>query len=345
MSRARPLAKPGQAKALLAGVLFWLGFAALLWLGLQNALAAGALYPGASLRFARPVSAAQADAARQYTIQKQLEYWPSFWSEETLEAQSELRSAEMRALRYSGEAGAVYPASYLRGGSPGFTDAGGCALSRQAAWLLWGSEDVLGKELMAGGSRYTVRGVFEGKQALLLLCQGLNTPQNGWDAAELWGARPLGREAALNFAQNAGLGSPSALLQGSALGGLLQATALLPAIFLGGWLLFGLLGALHPLRSGRGQLLFFLLLLALALALPFLLRQLPEALLPTRWSYFGYWARLFGQAGDALWQFWAMAPSLRDVQLKQRLLQQGLLLLLATPYAFYLGRYNRAFTR
>ncbi len=337
MSRAERV--PRSAKSALLAGLLWLWLASALWLGLQNALAAGALYPGASLRFGLPLSAAQAKAARQYAIQKETGFLPSFWREETQRAQSELYSAEMRSIRYSGEGNAVYPAAYLLGGSPGFTDEGGCALSRQAAWLLWGSGDVLGKEVRVESRRYTVRGVFEGDEALLLLSEGLSTPATGWMAAELWGQQAgPGREQALAFAQTAGLGTPTALVLGGTVGGLMQAAAFLPAVLLALWLLLLLLRALHPFRSIRGQMLVFACLCFLALALPLLLSQLPSTLLPTRWSDFGYWAGLWRQAQDALRQFWAMAPGWRDVLLKERLLWQGLCLLAAIPPALWLGR-------
>ena len=310
-------------------LVLWFCFALLLWLGLQNAQAVRALYFGASLRFTPPLSAQQASAARRYATQKDTNYWPSFWAEENLQAQSELREAKVRAIRFSGEGNVVYPARYLVGACPGFASRGGCAVSAEAAWRLWGSRDILGRELEIEQKRYVVQGVFEGEQPVVLLSEGVETPPGGWSAMELGGQAVLSRNQALAFAQNAGLPQPSALLTGNALGTLMEAMALLPVVlvFVGGAIL--LILVLRPWQSARGELMVFGCLVCFAFALPWFLAKLPLALLPTSWSDFSHWSGLWQQARQLLQEFLGLFPGLKDIGLKQRLLQQGLWMLLS----------------
>ncbi|MDL2253576.1 ABC transporter permease [Ruminococcaceae bacterium OttesenSCG-928-I18] len=325
--RAIDTSPPRVLVRLFARLSLWFLLFFILLSGFQTAFKADALLSDASLRYRSPLTATQADAARRYAIEKRetLGLWPSFWTQRALEAESELHKAEMEAIFFSGEGQSIYPANYLSGTCPGFLDEGGCALSQKAAWQLFGSADVLGKELLAEGKRYLVRGVFEGDSPLLLLSEGQRAPRLGWQAMELSGLQENGREQANAFSQNAGLGPPQTLLWAGSFKILFGLAVWLPVSLLLAACAVSLAGAYRPWVTARGQVALFLAALLFALLLPLLLRQIPSFYLPSRWSDFGYWAGLWQQGKESLLQFLSLTPGARDVQLKLALLRQAAL--------------------
>lgn len=225
------------------------------------------------------------------------------------------RSAAATHLECYGDAAEFYPETLLAGSYPSREDAAGCIIDEAVASGIWGSASVVGQRLKLDGRTYSVRGVFKGDSGLILT-------QGEGDSAQTYGnlllRLPDGggeTEARAWLSQNGFSGGE--VLDLPFLSWCLGALSCLPALLLG----LGLL--LRVLRRGW-RLKYSPVLLAQyipigiafgALALwgmgfPW---DLPDKVIPTRWSDFDFWSRLAGQASASLRAVFTSALSARDL--------------------------------
>lgn len=358
----RPLAALWRG---LRRLLPWVLFTALLAAAFHTAAGLSDLSNTASLRFYEGLDGSLASAARQAAQDARTEtpdsplttdattgepaIWPSFWAQEKRPIQAGAAEAEteLDCLLYSGEAAAVWPANFIKGGYPGPTDLDGCALSKGAAWRLFGSLDVVGQTLRVNGQLHTIRGVFEGEDELVLLSLGARAPSGGWQAMELSGL-PTGqpRQAALDFAQSAGLPTPDAVLMPQGFAGAAGVAAWALPVLLGA---LALIVALWQATTRCPRVRPWVLLgaaLLIALLLPRALDALPPSLLPGQWSDFSHWTGLLKRAGDALQELFLLRPGLRDARFKALLCRQLVIVAALLPCALVLcGRLWRGLRR
>ena len=304
------------------GVL-WCALAALLVAGLFNR-SATMQYTSISLRYSTPISGQAAYAARQYSIARSEEtpFWPSFWKEYNASLESEFVNASTDCIAYSGNASLVWPATYIKGAAPGVTDSDGCAVSETLAWRLWGSIDVIGMTMLADGERRVVRGVFKGEHELALISFRDEDKTQSWSAVELTGGpADAVRNDAMSYTNAAGLGKPdSILMRGTS--SISGAMSILPLIILAVYGLSLIISFVRRRFPMARKPVFFIALIAFAVALPVMLGALPAWSVPTRWSDFSFWASLMEQASSGLREFLKAAPSLRDVELRMLFLKQ-----------------------
>jgi len=304
---------------------------ALLWCALCASLILGAAnisvlrrYPQISLRYDRQISGQTAYNARQYAIRQGGEdtFWLTFWHETKAVFSGEYNTANAGCILYSGDAQLVWVGIYLYGTAPGVTDSAGCAVSTALAWELWGGIDVVGKTVEVGDQTRTVRGVFEGEEALALLSVRDEDTEQSFTAVEL-SAGPISPAKAdvERFAMAAGLGRPDYTLMGT-LNSLAEIISALPLMILVIYALAIIVGRLkkHPAAY---RMILFAALMGFAFLLPGLLDMLPGWMIPTRWSDFSFWGSLSKQIGKDLREFFMLPPKLRDVELKILLLKQA----------------------
>lgn len=322
MSRVKRMLLP----AVLAGL--WL---VLLVFSLFTAADIGGTYPAVSMRYTQALTGRQASDALRHAagLPQEEAFWPTFWSQQELKLSSELAATDAKVLFYKGDPTLVWKADFMRGGYPGQLDVYGCAISEGLAWKLFGGADVVGLPITVEEKNYIVRGVFAGEDAIALL-HGGESEDATWQNAEIPLTKPMATdEDALLFAQNAGLGMPQHKVSGAAISGIARVAALLPVVFaVVLCVVLQLYRWRYWLRTAKGQMVAFIVLLVLALGLPILLGRAPAWLVPTRWSDFSYWGNLARHAGAGLKSWWALPPTLKDVIAKGLLLRQGLLLVL-----------------
>lgn len=294
------------------------------------------LYPGVGLRFsaAAPVTGAQLKALEKARAQGGkpgvAPLYATFWRQEQAAAASPgaARTATaLTALTFYGNAAYCYAGEYLTGTAPGSGDTASCAVSAALARKLYGSTDAVGLTLAltpeqtaekpGGGKARILRitGVFAGDTALLLRPGGID---EGYPCATLQNAAwddPHGQ--AQSFVQSNGLPAPETYLYGPQLAWLARGLCLLPLALAGVRLLLAGWRAARRWPRLRRQLLWFLLALAAAAALPLALAALPGWLIPNRWSDFAYWASFFRAASDRLGELFALTPLCPDILAKQ----------------------------
>jgi len=308
----------GAGKLLAAGLTLWL-----LAVACRQAATFGFLYPTTSLRFDAPLEQSQVDEVREYEAQPKGPHL-TFWGERAVWAYTESGDSPASQITFDGEPELAWPTEYLYGRTPVCLEPESCAVSTGLAWALWGGENVVGMELIVEEDTYRVSGVFSEEAPMLL-----RPDSTGFLAAELQNV-PAGQDAyrfASSYAREAGLGEPSEILWGPGFAAWAEALTWLPlalaAVPLAGYG-FQKVRCLSSLwRSVLGFGLAFLL----ALALPGLLELPPAWLLPTKWSDFDFWSRLWETLQSRCVDFLSLAPQSRDVGAKLALIKYALSLL------------------
>lgn len=268
-----------------------------------------------SLRYKQPLAAE--------VVEQALEKSPgiTFWGEETAALTADWRTAEATVLCYTGDPTLVWNQPCRVGSMPGPLDTGGCAISTALAWALFGSEEPVGLELGDGQDSYTIRGVFESQDPLALLPR----TDGAFTAAELpadgdTAQDPLGWTS--HQLQQAGLPTPDWQLYPALPAGLARLLAWLPVILAAVVLLTALAGRARRWPGWVREGAVLALLLAAALALPWLLGRWPQWLTPSRWSDFSWWSQTAGQLGEYFSVWLKVYPAGRDVAFKAALLAQ-----------------------
>lgn len=313
-------------KRMLGGIL-WICGLALIVASFANTVQVKGYYHGVSLRYNTPVSYRQAVEARRYAAKNKddIGLWPTFWSESSEILAVEWAESQSACLWYSGDGALVWPARFTYGGYPAGLTKNAVCVSASLAWQLWGGGDVVGFKLQLAGEEYTVSGVFEHGEALVIANCGEEPPPNGWQAVELQGELDgEARKKAQEYADFSGLGKPDTIVVGPIMANIMQLAAGLPVVVL---LLFSLLQLFLSLpHKGKIKREFFLfaVLLAFAFFLPWLLSFLPTNLVPNQWSDFTFWGRTLEVQAGYLREWLAINPRYVDVQVKIVLITQAL---------------------
>lgn len=286
-----------------------------------------------TLRYTQPLAPQQVDAAKFATGNPDVEteFSAVYWHQGPPEKiETERVSAETPVLYVDGDAGSVLKVEFVDGSYPAALEDRGLALSEGLAWqLMGGTTGVVGNTIKWHGQEYTVRGVFAGKELLMLAqVDAAEAPIEGFTGVELLG-NPQGdpETAAKDFLQKAGLDTPPVMMSVRTVPGIISLMVWMPVWVLVAWFLLRALRLLRHVAAWKRQLVWFCLLLAAAILIPRALEQLPSWMIPTRWSDMEHWSDFMLQVSARINQWLGLLPSLADVQLKKQLIVQAALLL------------------
>ena len=273
------------------------------------------LCPSISLRYNTPLNEKQVEWSRAYTDEYDAPYL-TFWTESQTFVSIDDMGASAAQILYNGDSGFSYPVTYRHGGAPGM-DRNSCSISVPLAWQLWQSDRVVGMTLQIDGKEYTISGVFEGDDNRLF-----RWADSGFTAVEIPNT-PKGEDSyryALDLAAQSGLGHPTGILWGSGMAAIGKFLCWLPLVLAACFLIMPYLAQLKKIPG----IVWAILILVLVLALPAIIEVLPGWMVPTRWSDFGFYGRLW----DTFWDRWhdllMLSPTPMDAQRKAMFL--GLLL-------------------
>lgn len=245
----------------------------------------------------------------------------TFWTEEIQVLSAEYHTAESKTLRYTGDAALLYGTPCSVGAYPGPLDETGCVISSALAHQLFGSEDVVGLTVSTPEKSYSVRGVFRDEEVWAFL-----PDQKGpFTAAELavegdtyhdpdgWVEQKL---------RQMQLPEPDWVLYPSPLAAFAGLAAWCPLFFASGMLLRMLWKKFRSQPALTQEILAFIGLLILVLALPQLLSAFPQWLIPSRWSDFSWWSRIVTQLKHHGMDWLSAVPVGRDLSFKIGLIKQ-----------------------
>lgn len=236
----------------------------------------------------------------------------------TVENEAFGRSCTASVLLVHGDASLIMPS----GAALSDEDRSGCLIDRETALTLYGDDNPAGAQLLYDGRVYTVRGVFAAPAGTVVL----RAPSSGtmtFDRITLDTAGQISmREAARQFAARHSLTDPLIITTESiaAWGGLFMR---LPGIVMGGALICALLMLAHSRHAWPVQMACWIFAAAAALVLYLWIMDVhpavPQDLVPTRWSDFEFWARLFEERRRELMEYIWMKKERPDILLLTRL--------------------------
>lgn len=280
----------------------WLCLFFLLSFSFRQAAQLRELSPSVSLRFGEPLTMEQVSGAWTYA-QAFGAPWASFWTE----GPCTVSGVEATAIRFAGDARLAFPAEYRFGAPPNDLTEHLCAVSTELAWTVYGAVDITGLKLTVDGAEYTVCGVFDHGQAVVLY-----PAREGFTAAEL-ADLPASADAyryARDFAAACGLGVPTELLCGP---DLLLLAELLPWL---GTVVCALTLFLRLLRRIGSPAVWWCGAFALVVSFPVWAQVLPGWWFPAGWSDSAWWTSL-GESLCARFRDWlTVSPAMRDVPVK-----------------------------
>lgn len=294
-------------KCLLIGLSLWL-----LLGSLQCAGDASFLFSCASIRFEQDLEIRQIEQLRS-AVENSGDGTITFWSERSGIASNAQKSLRTQLIAFDGDANLAYPAVYKVGSAPVMWSPDTCALSANLAWELWGSVDVLGLELIVEDIPYRVVGVFGGSTNVLL-----HPGNDNFCAADLQlENRDLDSYSYAQSLVRTYLGTASCqIIWGRGFSDILLCMPWI-CIFVEAIALFLALGRIvRKTDRWKRTMIEMLLMLALALGIPAALECLPSWLIPTKWSDFDFWVRLFETLKERLQTFLEISPRTRDVAAK-----------------------------
>jgi hypothetical protein len=282
------------------------------------------------MHFDEPITGQKAFAAKQYSVKNSaiINIWPTFWNERKSSLTNGYTTLEVTAIAYSGDAHLIYPTEYIAGTTPGINDNNGLAISDTLAYKLFKSTNVIGMEIKIDNQKRIIRGVFEGKSDLVLVSYSSEDISATWTSVDFQGDREITRNEAENFSIASGLGMPEKISAGShiILSNIISILPLLVLFIYGFVMIRGFIKKQYP--AFYVPLLFGLFIL-FAFILPSLLSALPAYVVPTRWSDFLFWSRLFELISDDIYEFLNTTTGIRDAELRMLLLKQTGISLLA----------------
>ncbi|MFV0412710.1 MAG: ABC transporter permease [Oscillospiraceae bacterium] len=295
---------------------------------------AAAVRPGTvlSLRYETPLTAAQVAAAKHTAGNPDLElpFSAAYWYQSDNESLTSTRGTveKVSALFVDGDMETVLRVPFLYGSYPAALEKQGLALSEELAWQLLGGINVVGAEITWHGQTYTVRGVFKGSELMALAqIDAAESPIENFSGVELAGT-PEGdpRTAAESYLQQVGLGTPGTMVNTRTVPGYIGAMAFGPALVLLVWFAVRLLKMLHHVTYWKRKLVWFALLLAVAILIPRALAALPGWVIPNQWSNLEHWSTFLKELNARLTELLALRPYYWDIELKKKLILQAVLL-------------------
>ena len=320
---------------------YLLGILALLLWCLALCLAArlGEQTKSVSFRWAQGEGISPAAVLRQEKIARedQMEEIPDIviWKlqeEKTVSNQEQSREASTQLFSVFGAAERIAQAPLLKGAYPARSDIEGCIVSKGLAEAIWGNTDALGLTIALEGKLYYVRGVSDTAENQLLVQLEGDSQQLCENLEILFPGETTMTKAESYLA--AADWSPAERFNSPILQWLIDILSHLPQLALAALLLVSLITKGWQLRHYKRLLLGYLPLglggsaLALfALGKP----NIPAELIPTKWSDFEFWQRLFsGAAGQ--WSSWfSQQRAGRDTALLYLTMAVLLLLAIAVP--------------
>lgn len=315
-----------KIKKAILDILLWGLLCVLIIGGMLNVRNITSLSTPFSLRYETNAICGQtAFNARKFAAQNDNEhaFWPTFRRESIAEFTGPHITHYAKTIFYSGDAALAWPVDFLHGTPPGTTDNIGCAVSEALAHRLWGSADVLGKTVLVDGHERIVRGVFKGNHELALVSFTYENTTESWNIVELTKNYPnTTRNDALSFAIQSGLGSPDYILTKNEPIFIAAILPIIPLLIISIYVLILICKYLRKYHKPISRVIPFLLLIGIALILPFILERLPGSIIPTQWSDFSFWSALIAQNQSNTREFLTATPTLRDVESSLILLRQ-----------------------
>ena len=249
----------------------------------------------------------------------------SAWNQvenQSLESDRLGTKAEVRLIEVYGAIEKVYPVELISGSVPAADDDQGCLIDEATAYHLFRTKDCVGNALIYQNRYFYIRGILRSPEDVCLIIQ--DAEEKNYSNLELTFADGdnCGQLAA-DLMRQYGPTVRYTLIDGYRIAKSLSFGYLLPAWFLGFFLLYDLLAVLWKRRRIPFQVIaLILVILCLWPLLSWMMEYeiyLPQQIIPTKWSDFSFWSRKYAAFQEWKKDMTYMIPSYKDVLLKQHI--------------------------
>lgn len=267
------------------------------WLGaISNVSWLVRQYDGLSVRFPEP-TVTQKDLLRTSgeTPEGEMHLRAAWTGDANLQtASSDLgEQTQLRRIQAYGDLRAIAPMRLVSGSYPLGDDTSGCLLDKASAWQLFHSTDAIGAAVRMGMNRYTVRGIVDAYEPMMVIRGGSMTYENLEFSADDYSAA---KQQVETFLYRCNAPKSYTLIESGLFARLARGSVcLVPCAF-------GIAGAIALFKSARGKkhrrgaarLGYAAGTVTMAIVLAILLGTFywPQSFLPTKWSDFGFWREL-----------------------------------------------------
>ncbi len=307
--------KRGWCAAVLLGL-----FAIACWLGAVSITSwLTRHYDGLSVRYTQP-TVVQKDLLRAIdeTPEGELRVRAAWTRDASLQtASSELgMQTQLRRIQAYGDLRAIAPMQLLLGSFPVGDDTGGCLIDKASAWQLFHSTEAIGAVVTIGGNRYTVRGIVDVYEPMLVIFSDSATYENLEFAAIDYSAA---KQQVETFLYRCNAPTSYTLIESGLLARVAYGLSwLFPCVFI----VVCAIALFKSARSRKGRakeevprFLASAVLLAIAFAILFHTFYWPQSFLPTKWSNFGFWRELMEGWNTLGKTISLMTPHPKEIQL------------------------------
>lgn len=263
--------------------------------------AAGAVHRFCDMVTVRVENGISAELAAEILEKKEEEeaLYPVFWSEETgvyIKGEASGREAEVSLLHVMGNAGILFPS----GNCLGTEDEKGCLLDRETAEELFGFGNVIGQQILYGNRAYVIRGILEEEEHLMVI-QTLETEEQVFLAVTVKDRQRQPGEIVRILEGKYGISGDTeewALFYGMAKAALLL-FPLAVSLWLLVWIYSRQKGAVRKGEKLFWRCCFDICLLGICVGAAMQI-QIPQDMIPSTWSDFGFWSGLWKKKTEAL---------------------------------------------
>ncbi len=239
-------------------------------------------------------------------------------NEQQVENEELAVKTKVRLLEVSGDMNQVYPMRMKRGAVTHEEDYKGCLIDETTAYELFKTTDSVGNLITYRDKEYCIRGIIKTKEQVVVI--RIEDREHAYSNLELVYEDKLnGDLPAQDFMMQNGLAGSYMVLEGGFIAGILRLFYLLPAWFLGFYMLAGMIGQLWkrrnlPLQAVTLALLYLLAWVVVSWFMEFKI-HIPERLIPTQWSDFSFWTEKFNALQHYMSDLDYLIPVPKDVLL------------------------------
>lgn len=243
------------------------------------------------------------------------------------------RTEKLRIILFAGDMKVTAPMSLIRGSYVCGEDKKGCVIDKASAFRLFGTEAAVGNTLFYQNRYYYIRGVIKTIAPVLIIPGNSQTVYTNLEFYYQGRNKEQGEALAGEFLLQNGFTQEYVILDSYFYGRMLHSALILPV-----WIFFLLLCSLfmrYLWKRCRRLKPFYTILycsigLICSIGYGMLLYQysgnpvyIPEKLIPTKFSDFGFFSELGRRLKEQLQQYRYLMPNPRDVFLEQRITGLG----------------------
>lgn len=275
--------------------------------------------------------------------------WNIEYEPQEIKSNIGIENVEVSVIEVYGDMEQVMPLDFIHGGFPWEEDYDGCIIDEKLSYELWGTVDTIGKILEWGDKTFTVRGVFDYDDKLLILQCDDTDKEKLFSYMELnFEDKYEAKTQALNFLNSNYMNKPQVIIDAPFIAQILNQINSIPIFIIGFFILVRLYKSVYKFRFLP---IIFIVSVFGAIVISMILVYIinvdiifPSRFIPTQWSDFDFWTRSCEAIKDSIKEVVTFASLPKDDLFKVTVVINLFYLAGGIIMSFVLIRYDVAFS-